>query len=116
MEPKHGIYQYIPKKYYVGYKDDEAKAGQVDTYAIQVKNVSVSGAAYETSTKDGTYQIKIGDADTYVTGLKTYTIRYTLVLPQDYRPDYDFMYYSLIGADWACDMNHVSFDINLKSR
>lgn len=114
LEPKHGIYQYIPEKYYVGYKDDEAKTGQVDTYAIQVKNVSVSGAAYETSSEDGTYQIKIGDADTYVSGSKTYTIQYTLVLPKDYRPDYDFMYYSLIGPDWACDINHVSFDIQFE--
>lgn len=112
--PKHGIYQYIPLHFYVGYKDGEEKAGQVDTYAIQVEDVSVKGASYETSSEDGTYQIKIGDADTYVTGSKTYTIQYTLVLPKDYRSNYDFMYYSLIGNDWECAMNHVSFDLHFE--
>ena len=72
-DSKHGIYRYIPVVF----------QNSVGTLKTRVSNVSVTdqnGAPYTftTSTSGNNYNIKIGDANVLVSGVKTYVINYTI--------------------------------------
>ena len=114
--PRHGIYRDIPLNMYVGYSKDEdpSQKKKAERYKIQVKDIKVSGDAYESSSEDGVKRIQIGDADEYVEGEHTYHISYTLVIPEDYRKDYDFIYYSPLGSYWNTTIDHFQFNVRFE--
>ena len=91
-EDSHGIIRTIPLY------------SQAESYGIT--NVSVEGAKYVLEPSSTEMRIKIGDADIWVKGDKTYTIKYTLVHYQDYDEDADYIYLNLIGS---------SFDTSIKN-
>lgn len=105
--PRHGIYRSIPESFKVGYKD----SNQVDTYSASIKNISVEGDTYDVSSKDGYKTIKIGDADRTIIGDHTYKIKFTYVMPADYRDNTDFIFYSVLGAQWDTTIEYFAFDM-----
>ena len=60
-ERRHGIYRDIPTG--ANYR---------------IRDIRVDGDAYSVKRQDGSMVVRIGSADRYVTGKKTYTIHYTL--------------------------------------
>jgi Predicted membrane protein len=95
----HGFYRSIPYKY------DGKKA--------IVKNLKVSDMY--SSEKNGDYiDVKIGDADRYVSGLQNYTISYTYDLGDDGYADYDEFYYNIVGSGWGTDVNDVTFSVTFQ--
>ena len=105
---KHGIYRTIPLENEITRAD-----GSTNKTFAKVRNVSVD-YPYETSSTSGYYTIKIGDAYSYVTGLKTYMINYTYdILRGERNKDFDEFYFNLIGTDWDTTISNVSFYIEM---
>jgi len=92
---RHGIYRYIPYLYERnGYN-----------YKLRMKVVSVTdengnSMPYTTSKSSGEYEVKIGDADVHVTGLKEYNIEYKVERAINYFDDYDEFYWNVTGTEW----------------
>jgi uncharacterized membrane protein len=97
---RHGIFRDIPYKY----KD---KRGA--NYKLRLKVISVideSGAAYlyKISKSGNNFSIKIGDPNKYVTGKKTYIIKYKVERGMRFFKDYDELYWNAIGHGWNLDI------------
>lgn len=94
-EQRHGIFRNIPYKY-------KARGG---TFKLRIDNVAVTdekGESYnfETSTSGGELQIKIGDANTTITGQHIYKISYTVRRAVNYFDDHDELYWNAVGTGW----------------
>lgn len=72
-------------------------------YETNVRNVTVSGEPFETSYDSETdrCRIRIGDADQTLIGPKSYDLSFTYVIPEDRLDGFDFLYYSVLGAQPA---------------
>lgn len=117
-QPRHGIYRTIPETMTVGYTQEEKDADPLGTirperYSLKIRDISVLGAQYAIDSEDGETLIRIGSASTYVEGLQTYEIHYTIVYPQDYKNTRDFIFYSPLGASWDVPIDHFSFTLDL---
>ena len=55
----------------------------------------------------------IGDAGTEITGLKTYTIEYTLAYYADDDPDADHFFMNIIGTEWPVRIENFSARVTL---
>lgn len=119
LEPRHGIYRYIPMKYWLTHDvSEETGADEPDLrrfdYIIDVKDIEVEGGAVNLDEENGNKIIRIGDADTEITGNKTYVIYYRLVYHDDRRPDYDYLLHTILGTDFGQQINHFSFKIKFE--
>ena len=102
---RHGIYRNIPETMYVN-RDEK--------YKLNIKNITVMNDEYEVDYDSGNRVIQIGSADYTIIGPHTYTLTYTIVIPEDYHSDLDFIYYSVLGNNWDTTINHFSFDIQFE--
>ncbi|HEX5429821.1 MAG TPA: DUF2207 domain-containing protein [Patescibacteria group bacterium] len=107
-EQHHGIFRDIPYKY--------SRNGI--NYNISISDVSVNDFSenpYEfTSSKtNGNYEIKIGDPDTYVTGVHDYRIRYTVRGAINYFSDHDEFYWNVVGSGWTVPIGGPGADVKL---
>lgn len=92
---KHGIFRNIPYKY-------KARGGN---FKLRLSGISVtdeSGAPYhyEQLQSGNDLVIKIGDANKFVTGKKTYVINYTVKRAINYFETHDELYWNAIGTEW----------------
>lgn len=102
-EERHGIFRYIPIKY--------SRGG--NNYNLRISEISVLDQAGNPYTVDISYpgdnvNIKIGDADILVTGIKTYVINYKIRRAVNYFTDYDELYWNVTGNEWQVPMDKVS--------
>ena len=102
---RHGIYRNIPETMYVN-RDEK--------YKLSIKNITVLNDEYEVDYDSGNRVIQIGSEDYTIIGPHTYTLTYTIVIPEDYHSDLDFIYYSVLGNNWDTTINHFSFDIQFE--
>ena len=78
-ENRHGIYAYIPQSYDMVWNIDDQDIKK--SYYFPARKVRVIGDPYEIETDSyNNVVIKIGDADEYVYGPKSYHYSYTLQL------------------------------------
>lgn len=82
-----------------------------DVEGYMVSDIHVDGAPYEVEDSYSSYDVRIGDADVYVIGLKQYTLSYTLSHYQDYDQLYDYIYLNLIGNDFDTYTNQLTAEI-----
>ena len=111
-EQRHGIYRTIPTSGVidrVGRVDSKFKAS---VYGINVSENYTKSSTYGT---DSEVTIKIGDANKYVTGDHKYVISYNYYLGDDNLKDFDELYYNIIGTDWDCNIEKVTFKISMPS-
>lgn len=114
LEPRHGIYRYIPRRYvrhrYVGGGDAKY------TYRTAVEDVWVNDSCRVSD--DGGSQdnlmIRIGRADTTLTGLRTYVIRYRLAYPDDRYAASDELMHTVLGADCNTQIGGFAFSIRFE--
>ena len=95
-EQKHGIFRDIP----LVYKDKDG-----NSYSLQIDSVNILNEINEpyTWTEEqvgDNYELKIGDADVLVSGIKTYKIYYTIRGAINYFPDHDELYWNTTGNNW----------------
>ncbi|MFC1638634.1 DUF2207 domain-containing protein, partial [Patescibacteria group bacterium] len=101
-EKKHGIFRNIPVKY-------QARGGN---YSLRLSDISVTdenGNSYNFSKEHsgGDVVLKIGDADKFVTGQKTYVIRYKVKRALNYFEDHDEFYWNAIGDGWEIPIQNI---------
>lgn len=115
-EYSHGIIRSIPEYMYVGYtkEEDPNQTKSPDEYTLEIKDINVTGDAVSVEYEDGYQNLKLGDSNTTIIGQHTYNISYTIVIPEDYHKDYDFMYYSVLGSEWDTYISHFQFDITFE--
>lgn len=104
---KHGIYRKIPLKNSVTRTD-----GTKSNNNAKITNISVSDN-FKISNKSGYKVIKIGDANKTVSGIKTYTIKYTYNIGKDPLRNADELYFNLIGDKWDTSISNVTFKITM---
>lgn len=104
---KHGIIRTIPLKNTI-----ERLDGSTSTNRVKITNLQVNNK-YSKSNSNGNLAIKIGNQDTYVTGLQKYIIKYTYDIGVDPVKDADEFYYNLIGTEWDTRISNVSFSITM---
>jgi uncharacterized membrane protein YgcG len=109
-EPRHGIYRDIPFK--GTWVRDKAHGGSTN-YTATVSDIAVQGYNYSVSHVDNNVEIKIGDADTTVSGEQTYRISYRIQYGDDGASDFDEVYYNIIGNQWDTTIDHVTFSVAL---
>ncbi|MCX6739758.1 MAG: DUF2207 domain-containing protein [Candidatus Parcubacteria bacterium] len=107
-EERHGIYRYIPIKY----------ARENNKYNVRVLGVSVTDEKNHPYTYQVTYpgdnmEVKIGDADILISGVKTYVINYKLRRVINYFDDYDELYWNVTGDGWNVPIEKSSVTVLL---
>lgn len=107
-EKKHGIIRVIPVN------TEMKRIGRESTkVSSRVWDVSVAGYDYSVEYDSKEVDIKIGSADRYVSGDKTYVIKYKIGFGDDGLPEVDEVYYNIIGVDWPCTIDDVTFSVTL---
>ena len=113
-EPRHGIYHTIPQFVYINVSPDE-NYPIVKKYYTKIKNYSATGDKCSTETSDGNFVFKIGDKNREITGNKTYEFKYTYVFPDDRYSDADFIYYSVLGSEWATTIDRFDYKLTFEN-
>ena len=109
---RHGIYRDIPVN---TEETRELADGTRITTRVpsSVWDVDVEGWDYSVQSSGDTVSIKIGDADSYVTGDQTYRISYKIGLGNDGVQDFDEAYFNLIGPDWPTTIDNFTFSVTM---
>ena len=110
-EPRHGIYRFVP--YTQEMLWDMNGINKRVIYNTRVSEINVKNEEYSTYRESGNLVIKIGDPNNTVTGNKEYHISYDHKLGNDKLDSIDFVYYNLVGNNWDCNIENVSFKITL---
>jgi hypothetical protein len=104
----HGIYRDIPIDYKDGDTNYYLSARYGDTTDENGNKINA-----EISEVSGNERLKLGDADTTITGVHTYIINYTLspiVTEKDGRP---FLNLDALGAGWQVPVDHFTASVKL---
>lgn len=104
---KHGIFRKIPLKNEVKRQD-----GTISKNKAKISNIKVN-ESYSSYIENGYKVIKIGDADTTLTGIHSYTIQYKYNIGKDPLEDADELYFNLIGNQWDTSIEEVNFNITM---
>lgn len=106
-EEHHGIYRNIPIKY--------LRNGA--NYRLRLSNVSATmdgeKANVAISYEDDDEVIRIGDANKYVTGRHTYSVRYVTDRAVNFFDDHSEIYWNVTGDKWAVPIETATFSIGL---
>lgn len=105
---KHGIYRDIPVRY-------NARGGN---YYLRILNIFVTNDKgekqnFELSNQGKYKRIKIGDADQYVSGQKTYIINYILKRAINYFDDHDELYFNVTGNEWEIPIEQARATVHV---
>lgn len=105
---KHGIFRFIPVKY-------KARGGNFNLRVSGIKVTDESGRAqnFAVSYPGDNVEIKIGDADKYVSGQKNYVISYVIRRAVNYFPDHDELYWNFTGDQWQVPIENASVKVIL---
>lgn len=114
VESRHGIYRSINNSFWAtrDVSDDPSDPKQVSRYtSVKVDDIMVS-APFEVEHLPSCYDIRIGDPDRMVYGPVDYHISYRMHLLDDRITQSDQFYHSIVGDQWTCDIDTVSFVIH----
>lgn len=103
-DQRHGIYRDIP---FIKINKENKK------FKLTFDNVTVTDNNkkpynFITSENGENLSIKIGDADTYVSGVVIYNITYTVSGALTYFDTFDELYWNVSGNGWAIPINNIS--------
>lgn len=99
-EQRHGIIRSLPLK---------TNRGKT----ALISDIDVFDHKFSTEKISNKMEIKIGDPDTYASPSEKYTMGYVYTIGDDYLNDRDELYWNLIGNDWDCTIENVTFKINM---
>ena len=107
-EDRHGIYRYIPYTYN---RDGNKYNIRLNVSGVYDENNNEYN--YTTSKSSGELNIKIGDADKYVSGQKTYLIVYEVSRAINYFDSHDELFWNVTGNGWNVEISKSSASITL---
>lgn len=99
---RHGIFRDIP----VGYLTSDGKSLAIEAKVNSVTD-GTSAIPYEISNANGYLRLKIGDANTLITGTQAYVIDYTLRGVLRAFSKYDELYWNVVGDQWPVPIEHA---------
>ncbi|KXK36333.1 MAG: DUF2207 domain-containing protein [Saprospiraceae bacterium] len=102
-ELRHGIFRNIPYKYNIDGKIVEVK----------ISDISVPGFGKKVYHEGDNVVIRIGDADTYVDGIQTYTIEYRVHKAFLFFDEHTEFYWNITGNEWPVNIEKVHFTIQM---
>lgn len=107
-QAKHGIYRNIPWRY----QTNDGSSIQVPITIDRVERNN-STEPYTTSKVGDELVVKIGDANTTITGEQTYTIVYTAQAAVNFFTDHDELYWNATGTNWEVPLQAVETSVRL---
>ena len=110
--PRHGIYREIP---YI-YTDSLDRNIRTPTEVLSVKDGSGNKLRAKVSRKGNIISIRIGDPDTYVSGLQKYEIFYKVENAIIFFEDHDELYWNVTGNYWKAEIKHVVCTVSLAGK
>jgi len=107
-EKRHGIYRNIPVEY-------DARGGNynLDLDVISVTDEQGNKYIYKVTQQGRNKQIKIGQEDKLVTGIKTYVIKYKVLGAINYFETQDELYWNVTGNDWGVEIEQARAELFL---
>lgn len=105
---KHGIFRDMPVRYYY----DEENDRLISPGNITVDDGAGNDIPFELINSDANLRIKIGDADTLISGPQRYRIRYLLTGAMNAFPDHDEFYWNVTGK-WPVSILHATATVRL---
>jgi uncharacterized membrane protein len=106
---KHGIYREIPFRY----RDDLGKIIKTPIDVLSVSDESGKKWKYKITRPGNVINIRIGDAEKYVTGKQTYIISYRLENALLFFDDHDELYWNVTGNYWKAPIKEASATVTL---
>ena len=116
-EPRHGFYRYIPNGYTLWHDvSDELQTDDEELrkfeYECDISHLHVADWDYTTEDSDEDFCIlRIGDEDREVRGHQRYVICYRYEYPDDRRPEFDYLYHTILGTDFEQPIDSFSFSV-----
>jgi uncharacterized membrane protein len=107
--PRHGIYREIPFKY----RDELGKTMETPLKVLSVTDGSGKPWKYKVDRTGHVINIRIGDANKYVSGSQTYVITYQVENVILFLGDHDELYWNVTGNDWKAPIRGASADVIL---
>ena len=110
--PRHGIYREIP---YI-YTDSLGSSIRTPTEVLSVKDGNGNKLRSKVSRKGNILNIRIGDPDTYVSGLQKYVIFYKVENAILFFDDHDELYWNVTGNYWKSEIKHAVCTVSLAGK
>ena len=107
--PRHGIYREIPFKY----RDELGKTMETPLKVLSVTDGSGKSWKYKVDRTGHVINIRMGDANKYVSGNQTYVIIYQVENAILFLGDHDELYWNVTGNDWKAPIREASADVIL---
>ncbi len=100
---KHGIFRYIPVRFRFNDTHDRI-------YRINDVTVTRDGHSepFQKSSPDQFFELKIGDADTEISGTHKYEIDYTVAGGLNGFAEHDELFWNVIGSDWQVPIHQAT--------
>lgn len=95
---RHGIFRDIPRTSRYG-------------TPVRITNIEVPGYPVNQSREGDFLRLRIGDPERYAAARELYRISYRYHIGDDLVPEYDELYFNLIGLDWEMPIHSASFEI-----
>lgn len=108
---RRGIFREIPRTYQL----DEKKDIRVEVTVNGVYDENGHPLEYVDTGYYSEVNLRIGNAEVYLTGPQTYVINYTVHAPYLYFSDHDELYWNVTGTDWEVPIERSSATIYLPS-
>lgn len=108
VQAHHGMTRVIPL-WHTRNRED----GSDNKIYAKVSNVKCSDPIASTERDSKNYTIKVGSADAYVQGEKTYTLSYDYAMGKDPLRNADELYFNIVGTEWECPIANVSWEIHM---
>lgn len=107
-ENKHGIFRTIPYSY-------RARGGRFRLYLsdFKVTDENENPVPFTTSNNGSDITIKIGDANTTLSGVHEYDISYTVRRALNFFKDHAELYWNAVGSDWQVGSDFASTTVTL---
>ncbi|MEX2446310.1 MAG: DUF2207 domain-containing protein [Dehalococcoidia bacterium] len=105
---RRGIIRDIPVRLH--YDDEHDRLYDLDVIEVAVSE-GTPGQYVVEDIEGGTTRIRIGDADTTITGAHTYRIQYRVAGALNAFEGHDELYWNAIGGDWAAPIDGVSVTV-----
>jgi hypothetical protein len=115
---RHGIYRVIPTRFPYVQRDSSGKVienGRKFERLTRLVGFQVSSpdapSAFSQESSGANESFKIGDANTFVSGVKHYRISYRLEKVLNGFPDHDELYLNAVGNGWQVPIDRVTVSV-----
>lgn len=107
--PRHGIYREIPYLY----TDSLGRKIKTPLEVLSVEDGAGNKRKAKIMKKGNVVHIRIGDPDSYVSGLQKYEIFYKVENAVLFFDDHDELYWNVTGNYWQAEIRHAQCSVSL---